>query len=349
MSGEGGQDSVFRPVIENIIGELNGEPLDLYVMTHKHMDHVQGLLYSNQKVLPNHDLKDKLKVQHAWLTASSAPDYGDAHPEARRKLDEAKACYGEIECFMAASGEPMPMAVMALMANNNPRDTSDCVDYIRSLAEHTWYVHRESDLTDKHNFREAHLEILAPEEDTSDYYGSFQPVRLGVKPGKEKGKKPVLCTPIPPSGVDAGAFYDLVTIRRSGSMENLLAIDKAANNTSLVLYLEWRGWRLLFPGDAEQRSWQVMDKQDLLRQVDFEKVGHHGSRTGTPSPEILEKILMIDPPSSRRRYCAISTFDGTYGGVPDPDTLTEIERRCDELKDIRKVRKGEYIDIQFPG
>jgi len=59
MSGEGSQDIVFKPVIENIIEELNGQPLDLYVMTHEHMDHVQGLLYSNQKVLPNHDLKTK--------------------------------------------------------------------------------------------------------------------------------------------------------------------------------------------------------------------------------------------------------------------------------------------------
>jgi hypothetical protein len=54
--------------------------------------------------------------------------------------------------------------------------------------------------------------------------------------------------------VDAGAFYDLVESRRRGFEDNLLAIDAANNNTSVVLLLEWRGWRLLFPGDAEVRS-----------------------------------------------------------------------------------------------
>jgi len=348
MGGEGGQDIVFGPVIENIIEELNGQPLDLYVMTHEHMDHVQGLLYANQKVLPNHDLKQKLRTQHAWLTASSAPDYYDTHAEARRKLDEARAVYRDIEQFNAASPEPLSAAIEVLMANNNPRDTSDCVDYIRSLAEHTWYVHRELDLAGKHPFREACLEIWAPEKDTSIYYGTFQPVQFGVVPGQAQGEKPALTTPLPPSGVDAGAFYNLVAIRRSGYMDNLLAIDKAANNTSVVFCLEWRGWRLLFLGDAELRSWKEMEKRNLLGPVHFMKVSHHGSLTGTPPVEILEKALPIASPDARSRYGAVSTFVGTYNGVPDSDTLAEIGQRC-ELRDVRSEPEGGFIDIQISG
>ena len=34
LVGEGGLDEAFRPVIDNILSELNGKPLDLYVMTH---------------------------------------------------------------------------------------------------------------------------------------------------------------------------------------------------------------------------------------------------------------------------------------------------------------------------
>ena len=348
MSGEGSQDIVFKPVIENIIEELNGQPLDLYVMTHEHMDHVQGLLYTNQKVLPNHDLKQKLNIQHAWLTASSAPDYYDTHAEARRKLDDARAAYNEIEWFIAASPESLSAAVEALMANNNPRDTSDCVDYIRSLAEHTWYVHRELDLAGKHPFLEAHLGIWAPEEDTSIYYGTFQPILFGAVSGQGQGGKPVLTTPLPPSGVDAGAFYNLVAIRQSGYMDNLLAIDKAANNTSLVFCLEWRGWRMLFLGDAELRSWKEMGKRNLLAPVHFMKVSHHGSLTGTPPVEILEKVLPIAPSDARSRNAGLSTFVGAYGGVPDPDALAEIGRRCG-LKDVRTQPDGSFIDIQIPG
>ncbi len=348
MSGKGGQDIVFSPVIENIIKELNGQPLDLYVMTHEHMDHVQGLLYANQKVLPNHDLKQKLRTQHAWLTASSAPDYYDTHAEARRKLDETRAVYKEIERFNLACPELLTPEVEALMVNNNPRDTSDCVEYIRSLAENTWYVHRELDLTDKHPFQEARFEIWAPEEDTSVYYGTFQPIQFCVVPEQGQGEKPVLATPLPPSGVDAGAFYNLVAIRRSGYMDNLLAIDKAVNNTSVVFCLEWRGWRLLFLGDAELRSWKEMEKQNILGQAHFMKVSHHGSLTGTPPVDILEKVLAIVSPDAHSRYSAVSTCVGTYNGVPDADTLTEIGRRC-ELRDVRSELAGKFIDIQITG
>jgi len=348
MRGKGSQDVVFKPVVENIIEELNGKPLDLYVMTHEHMDHVQGLLYTDQKVLPSHDLKQKLRTQHAWLTASSAPDYYDTHPEAYRKLVEARAAYKDFERFIAASPESSPPAVEVLMANNNPRDTSDCVDYLRSLAEQTWYVYRGMNLAGKHPFREARLEIWAPEEDTSIYYGTFQPVQFGVASAQALAEKPILTTPLPPSGVDAGAFYNLVEIRRSGFMDNLLAIDKAANNTSVVFCLEWRGWQVLFLGDAELRSWKEMEKRNLLRPVHFIKVSHHGSLTGTPPVEILEKVLPMPSPDARSRYGAVSTFVGTYNGVPDSDTLDEIGQHC-KLSDVRSEPEGGFIDINIPG
>ena len=42
----GGADVVFGPVVRNIQKTLNGQPLDLYVLTHEHLDHVQGLYYA---------------------------------------------------------------------------------------------------------------------------------------------------------------------------------------------------------------------------------------------------------------------------------------------------------------
>ena len=113
--------------------------------------------------------------------------------------------------------------------------------------------------------------------------------------------------PIPPPGVDAQAFYDLVEARKRGWADNLLAINKAANNTSVVFCLEWRGWKLLFPGDAELRSWQIMNREKVLKPVDFLKVGHHGSHNATPPEELLEKILPQPNPAGRPRSAAVST------------------------------------------
>ncbi len=345
LGTQGGLDALFRPVVENILEVLEGQPLDLYIMTHEHMDHVQGPLYANKNCLPDHDLVQRLRVRHAWLTASSAPDYYETHSEARRKLDEARSAYKEIEQFMAISPAAR-LPYQGLLDINNPQSTKDCVDLIRSLARKTWYVHSRTDLTGKHPFQEAKLELWAPEEDTSIYYGAFYPLNLGLTAGP--GGTPVLATPLPPPGVDAGAFYNLVTIRRTGYAENLLAIDKAANNTSLVLCLEWRGWRLLFPGDAEVRSWQEMDKRGRLKPVHLFKVSHHGSRTGLPPAEILGKVLPIEPADGRPRSAVVSTFVGTYPGVPDPDVLGEIEERC-SIKDTRTLPDGGFFDVTFAG
>src|SRR3954447_1082013 len=44
---KGGRDDVFEPVMRDILAVLDGRPLDLYVMTHEHLDHVQGLYYTS--------------------------------------------------------------------------------------------------------------------------------------------------------------------------------------------------------------------------------------------------------------------------------------------------------------
>ena len=59
MSGEGGENEVFEPVINDIISILDGAPLDLYVMTHEHMDHVQGLLWYASNILTEQELIEK--------------------------------------------------------------------------------------------------------------------------------------------------------------------------------------------------------------------------------------------------------------------------------------------------
>jgi len=152
---DGGLDTVFEPVINNILEVLDGEPLDLYVMTHEHMDHVQGLLYASAKREEelNEILKEELKVRYAWLTASAAPDYYDNFPDAEKEKKKEKKTFDEIGRYLEAS---RTLAVAnkenawfrALMHNNNSKTTADYVDSLRTLApeEKTFYVHRETDL-----------------------------------------------------------------------------------------------------------------------------------------------------------------------------------------------------------
>lgn len=360
----GDEDAVFAPVVKDILKVLDGRPLDLYVMTHEHWDHVQGLPYADEKVFPDAALKDKLKVRHAWLTGSSKPNYYKAHRKAKKALDQATSIYDAIGRFLAAAPEQQNPFIYALMLNNNPNATAYYVDRLRQLApkKNTWYVHRprrghpKDSLKGKHPFREARFEMWAPEEDTADYYPRFRPMALGVMtatgPGEAASAQPSLLANTPPGGVDAGVFYNLVEMRRSGYLDNLLAIDKAKNNTSIVFLLEWRGWKLLFTGDAEKKSWQMMNKYRQLEEVHFLKTSHHGSHTGMPPAKLLDKILpgkrSQRASDGKLRHAVVSTYKGTYPGVPDRKTLRELRKRC-RVHSTEELKDGGYFEFSFAG
>jgi beta-lactamase superfamily II metal-dependent hydrolase len=338
LSGEGGPDTVFEPVVRDILEVLGGEPLDLYVMSHEHMDHVQGLLYASQH------LGLDLEVRHAWLPASAEEGYYERHPDAKQRRLDLQETLGAIERFFRAAADKKSPLVEALLLNNDWRSTDSCVAFLRGIAAKTTYVYRGRDLQGEHPFTEAQLSVWAPEEDTTAYYGRFQPMALGVTGAEEEA--PALETPLPPAGVDAGTFYRLIEMRQETAVDNLLAIDRANNNTSVVVSLEWRGWRLLFPGDAEQRSWKEMNKQGVLQPVHFLKVGHHGSWNGTPPPSLLDVILPVPAPDARPRRALVSTCADTYHNVPDDQTIDEIRQRADVVSVGEPVDPA-FVDIEF--
>ena len=342
--GTGATNDVFEPVIDDIIAELKGRSLDLYVMTHEHMDHVQGLLFASKK------LNKTIKADYAWLTGSSAPNYYETHDEAKKKLQLTRRFYDGIHRQLAAGSATDRQELAAMMFNNSNR-TADCVDYLRGIAEpdRTHYVYRGYPNLDRaHPFRGTRLTIWAPEEDTSDYYGHFKPLGLGFMDGKlatgvaDRTQEPLA----PPRGVDAGAFYNLVERRRGGLFGNLLTIDKAANNTSVVLLIEWQGWRFLFPGDAELRSWRTIKKHNGLGHVHFLKISHHGSHNGTPSEELLDDLMPMPSPDDVDRIALLTTCRGQYRSVPDDDTVTRLSQRC-TVHRTDEVQEGSYFDLVF--
>jgi hypothetical protein len=355
---EGGADAVFEATVQAIVDVTGGE-VDLYVMTHEHLDHCQGLFWAKAKKAID------LKAKFAWLTRSADPDYYDDFDEAREELALASERYHHARAWFSLE-EPPPW-VAAMLENNNrflpaagnpmPTRTADCVDHLRTIAPkaETHYVSRLSTVAGKHPFTEAQLRILAPEANTAIYYTRRPSARLSAaddaaEPAAPPGPAP---NPQPPAGVDAGAFFDLVSSRENGVTDDLLAIDQAANDTSIVLELEWRGWRLLFPGDAEEKSWDMMASKDVLRPVHFVKIGHHGSHNGTPDDPLLNLVLPEAAPDPRKRVAAVSTFDGTYNKVPDEigdhNTMAAYRSRCDEVFDTRTLADGECFEIRFPG
>jgi hypothetical protein len=347
----GGEDDVFAPVIDDIIARLAGKPLDLYVMTHEHLDHVQGLFHAAEK------LNKRINVKQAWLTGSADPGYYDTHQDARKQKIAALTAYRAVRSRLGAAANRSPF-VDILLANNDTSKTSKCVQFLREELTQpgdVHYVDRTSDLSGLQPSTAAQVTLWAPEENTADYYGAFKPLAAALRIGREvrvedidPDAPPVALSEAarPPSGVDAGAFYNLIDVRHENSASTLLSIDHASNNTSIVLLLEWKGWKLLFSGDAEKRSWRTMNKKGLIQPVHFLKVSHHGSHTGMPPIEILDKLLPMPPPGGQRR-AAVSTFLHTYPGVPNQDTLDELARRTD-LKSTLDLAAGElFLEFSF--
>jgi hypothetical protein len=355
LGREGGVDAVLVPVIDDIIARLDGSPLDLYVMTHEHLDHVQGLFYAAE-------VHGRIvRATQAWLTGSADPEYykSGRHPDARRKRLAALAAFQLTAARLPASA--LASGFMgALMATNDTRATAKCIDYLRDRLTPpggVHYVDRTTNLGGLQPSTSARVTLLAPEEDTAGYYGRFSALADGLRIGVDTevddldmGLVPtgVTSAPEPPRGVDAGAFYNLMDVRHGNSASNLLAIDKAANNTSIVLLLEWNGWRLLFTGDAEKPSWQIMDSHGLVAPVHFLKVSHHGSETGMPPPEILDKLLPVHPPAGPRPRAAVSTYVGNYPGVPNDLTLGILRERA-EVRSTLDLAPGElFLEYRFP-
>lgn len=355
LSGKGGGDEVFKEVAADIRTYLDRRPIDLYVMTHEHMDHVQGLKYLAEVGVT-------LPIDYAWLTASAAPDYDRQFPEAKKRLQAYHEQYRRLGLMVRSLKIENEPSIKNFLYINDHRKTSKCVDHLRNTAAvKTSYVYHGCQIQAgrDHPFSETTIRVLAPEQDTTTYYGRLRPLPVsdngegsplaGLTPpkGGEGGESP-LAGLEPPTGVDQKAFFNLIEHLQAGLGDNMLAIDRAANNTSVVLQIEWRGWRLLFPGDAELKSWRIMARQDQLQPVHFLKIAHHGSLNGTPGVDVLDHVLPQKPDDTRPRSAALSTFNKTYKGVPAESVIDLISSRVDKLYDTRHVKSGEAVEIPFP-
>lgn len=105
-------------------------------------------------------------------------------------------------------------------------------------------------------------------------------------------------------------------------------LDKAMNNTSVILLFEVGDKKLLFPGDAQIENWAFSlndpDTMKLLTDVDLYKVGHHGSLNATPKTLWNQFTRRSKKKSSPDRLISVvSTLHGKHGEPPK----TEVPRR----------------------
>jgi hypothetical protein len=129
---------------------------------------------------------------------------------------------------------------------------------------------------------------------------------------------------------EARWFRDrLLSVTGQGLLEIVRQLDDQMNNTSLILLFEVGKKTLLFPGDAQFENWsyamtEARDKKKvaaLIADVDFYKVGHHGSLNATPRQWVWDAFKKK---KGKQLQTMMSTMPGKHGKVA---SKTEVPRR----------------------
>lgn len=114
------------------------------------------------------------------------------------------------------------------------------------------------------------------------------------------------------------------------------ALDSAKNNTSLVTLFIYGGQYLLFPGDAQYGNWKYwLDKEadDILPQINFLKVAHHGSHNAMPK-DALEKM------STGGFAAMVSTQSVPWDSIPRVPLMERLDQQTKQ-----KIVRSDWIDI----
>ncbi len=107
-----------------------------------------------------------------------------------------------------------------------------------------------------------------------------------------------------------------------------------ANETSVVLRVDYGAHRFLLTGDAErdEETWLLGAHPAEALRADVLKLGHHGSRTSTTAP-LLDAV--------QPRVAIASVGRGNRYGHPSPETLSALLARSVPV--FRTDRDGHVV------
>jgi beta-lactamase superfamily II metal-dependent hydrolase len=333
-------------LVKRIKVDLDGQPLDVVIATHRHQDHISGF---GETLL----WKD-VAVNEVWLPFTANPDAAHDEPG----LAAWNSMLEPTHRLWDTSGQLTPSALAAFGA----RDEAE-----RSAAEFMlWNARSNAPAIDNllNGFKRADGRLskrrFLPEQ-RDKYPSNFEtPVLPGVTvhvlgpPTDPKFRKNLKVPSSwgmdeggPGSTMDAGAPFsqewrvpnERLPSRRPFQEKTLKtirlfnddlfyaaeAVDGFLNGESIVLVLEFGSARLLLPGDAEVGSWTMImnnpEALELAASATFLKVGHHGSHNATP-------INFIKKNLQTKTSAVISTQQGSgkyRNGIPFDTLLTELE------------------------
>ena len=130
----------------------------------------------------------------------------------------------------------------------------------------------------------------------------------------------------------AGWFKYSVMKEQADSLLSIVRmLDKAMNNTSVILLFEIGKTKILFPGDAQYENWMYALSKDSikarLKDVRVYKVGHHASLNATPKTLWNGFARKGTASKDGRLQTLLSTKAGVHGS-PDRTPKSPVPLCC---------------------
>jgi hypothetical protein len=345
-------NAVFDRVYDDVAHRTGGR-LDLLVVSHRHLDHLEGFHVERKKFAKDFTI-DRLWHAHVTKAADGLFDLAAQAMQASLPLG-AREGEGEIA---------------RIFRNNHAVATADRMEDILGTLKvgKALAVHRQTDLAAEKalppGMKRMEVRILAPEKDSSVYLkplGEMLSARKALdrhfdRAPKEyggDGSDEPASSPEMARLLHLADFARLRRQLRSGGLEVLAAVDRTRNNTSVVLRFRYGGTggtTLLFAGDAEETSWEVMRRKKVPLSAHLVKVGHHGSINASPD----FAFARVFPTKKASNVAIVSTDETRFTGeneVPNAGVLAGWASRLKEAQRLRRTDRipvGDSLAVEFP-
>ena len=324
-----------------------GKDLALVIMTHRHADHISGFATCS-------DVFSQITVERVWMPWFENPD----DKAAANIQQNLTAMASQISSRLAARGDPASDQFISMvnnitggMAASGASGNQKALDVLHNgfkyKPAHDYYKAGDPPILPQ-ALVDAGLsaQILGPPGDLKLISQLTNTAEQYLADAMQEDDEPAKTFPNAfraktyPSHAFKVFAVDKVKAMIDGMRPDVLAAraqaaDNTLNNQSLVILFSFAGKNLLFAGDAQWGNWENflyggafgtpghtdMTKQatDILNNIDFYKVGHHGSRNATPK----------DAVAAMRLGCVgmCSTQLHAYNEVPREPLLKALRER----------------------